>query len=106
MLHKTLDAAAPGMIRVPHPSADLGLQFEGQALFGAAGEVVQVTSNRPEEFLGAINMLRFFFGQHPQIDELVDLVGAINVFGYPEQCVEVPKTAFTLLDVGLELVPA
>ena len=47
MLHEAFDAARAGMVGVAHALADLGLQVEGQALLGAAREVVQVTAHRP-----------------------------------------------------------
>ena len=106
MLHKPLDAAAAGMIGVTHPAPDLGLQVEGQPLLGTAGEVMDMAANRPQEVLGAIEPLQLFRRQHSQLYELADIVGAIDVFGYPEQGVQVSEPALAFLDVGLELVTA
>src|SRR5947209_8377623 len=94
------------MIGVTHTSPDLGLQVEGQPLLGPAGEVMKVAADRPQEFLGAIEPLRLLRRQHPQFYELADIVGAIDVFGYPKQCVEVSEPALALFNVRLELVPA
>src|SRR6476620_11685443 len=94
------------MIGITHPSADLGLQIEAQPLLGTASEVMDVATHRPQEFLGSIEALRLFRGQHLQRDELANIIGAIDVLGYPEQCVQVSQPAFTLLNVGLELVAA
>ena len=106
VLHEALDAAAAGMIGVTHTSPDLGLQVEAQPLLGAAGEVMNVAANRPQEFLGAIEPLRLLRRQHPQLYELADIVGAIDVFGDPKQCVQVSEPALALLDVRLELITA
>src|SRR4051812_43227030 len=94
------------MIGVTHPAPDLGLQIEGEPLLGTAREVVDMAANRPQEFLGAIEPLRLFRRQYSQLYELADIVGAIDVLGYPEQGVQVPEPALAFLDVGLELVTA
>src|SRR5437588_10153554 len=94
------------MIGVAHPSPDLGLQVEGQPLLGAAGEIVDVAADRPQELLRAIEPLRLLRRQHSQLYELADIVGAIDVLGYPEQCVQVSEPALAFLDVRLELVTA
>src|SRR5260370_29058787 len=104
--HEACDAAATGMIGVAHPPPDLSLQVEGQPLLRTTGEVMDVATNGPKELLGTIESLRLFRRQHPQLYELADIVGAIDVFGYPKQCVQVSEPALTLLDVGLELVTA
>ena len=65
-----------------------------------------MATNRPKEFLGTIEALRLFERQHAQLDELADIVDAVDVFSYPEQCVQVSQPALTFLDVGLELVTA
>src|SRR5437868_4143059 len=94
------------MFGITHPSPDLGLQVEGEPLLRTAREVVDVTANRPQEFLGAIEPLRLLRRQHSQLYELADVIGAIDVLGYPKQCVQVSEPALTLFDVRLELVTA
>src|SRR5215469_567764 len=104
MLHKTFDAATAGMVGIAHPATDFCLQVESQPLLGTPGEVMQVAANGPQETLGAIEVLRFFRRQHPQLDQFPDIVGAIDVLGYPEQGVEVSQPTLALLDIGLELI--
>src|SRR5579872_6746977 len=41
-------------------------------------------------------------GEHFEIDELVDIIDAVDVFGDPEQGVEIAQAAFAFLDVGLD----
>src|SRR6266853_4544935 len=94
------------MIGVTHPVPDFGLQVEGEPLLGTAREVVEMAANRPQEVLGAVEPLRLLRRQHSQLYELADIVGAIDVLVYPEQCVQVSEPALAFLDVGLELVTA
>src|SRR5262249_41744860 len=106
MLHEPLDAAAAGMVGVAHPLADLGLQIEGQPLLGAAGEVMEVAANHPQELLGAREALRSVCREHAEVDEFPDVVGAVDVFRDPEQRMQVSQPALAFLDVRLELVTA
>src|SRR6516162_416516 len=106
MLHEALDVAAAGMVGIAHSLADLGLQIEGQPLFGAAGEVMEVAANRPQELLGARKALRSVRREHAVVDEFPDVVGAVDVFRDPEQRMQVSQPALALLDVRLELVTA
>ena len=106
MLHEALDPAAAGVIGVAHALADLSLQIEGQPLLGTAGEVMKVAANRPQEILRAREATSRFGRQHPEIDELADIIGTVDVFRDPEQRVQVSKPAFAFLDIGLELVAA
>ena len=106
VLHEPFDPAASRIIGVAHPPRDFGLQVEGEALFGAAGEVVEMAANRPQKALGAVETRRFLGRQHTQLDELADIVGAVDVFGDPEQRMQVSEPALALFDVWLELVTA
>ena len=51
--HEALDAVLPAVPGVAHAGADHRLQVEGQPLLGAAGDVVQVEAQRPQEVPGA-----------------------------------------------------
>src|SRR5260370_32563076 len=104
VLHEAFDAAAAGMIGVAHPPPDLSLQVEGQPLLRTTGEAMDVAPNGPQKLLGTIKSLRLFRRQHPQLYELADIVGALDVFGHREQCVKVSEPALPLLAVGLERV--
>ena len=100
VLHEALDASAAGVIRVTHSSTDLGLDVEGQPLLGTAGEVMNVATNRPQELLSSIEALQLVRRQHAQLDELTDIVGAIDVFGYPKQRVQVSQPPLPSLMLG------
>src|SRR5205823_10712884 len=106
MLHETFDAARAGMVGVAHPGADLGLHVEGEALLGAPGEVMEVAANGPQEALGALEPRRFLDRQYPQLNELPDVVDAVDVFGDPIQRVQIPEPALAFLDIGFELITA
>src|SRR5205807_7773957 len=60
-----------------------------KTILGAFGDEMQMTPDRPQEILRAGEALRLLGGQHLEIDELVDAVDAINIFGDPEQRVEI-----------------
>src|SRR5271165_3525373 len=106
ILHEALDPAALRIIGVAHPPPDFALQVEGEALLGAASEVMEMAADRPQKALGVVETRRFLGRQHAQLDKPADIVGAVDVFGDPEQRVQVSEPAFAFLDVWLELVAA
>ena len=106
VLHEALDAAAAGVVGVAHAGADLGLHVEGQALLGALGEIVQVAAHGPQEGLRPLEPRQLLGRQHAELDQLGDVVDAVDVFRDPEQRVQVAEAALALLDVGFELVAA
>ncbi len=89
MLHEALDAARAGMIAIAHAAPDLALMIEGQAIFGAAGDEMEMAAHRPEEILRPRETLRLLRREHVEIDEFVDVVDAIDVFRDPEQRVKI-----------------
>src|SRR5262249_6239727 len=104
VLHEALYAARPGMVGVAHAAADLGLDVEGEALLGAPRQVVEMAAHRPQEFLRPVEARRLLLAQPPYRDQLRDVVEAVDVFGEPEQRVELAQPALALLDVGLDMV--
>src|SRR6266446_6220733 len=104
ILHEPLDPAAVRVIRVAHLPRNFGLQVESEPFFGATGQIVEMAAQRPKKTLGVVEPLRLLRRQNPQLDQLADIVGAIDVLGDPEQRVQVPQAALALLDVRLELV--
>ena len=89
IFHEALDPAAPRIVGVTHPPSDLCLQVESQPLFGPAGQIVKMAADRPQEPLGVVEPLRLLRREHAQIDQLADIVDAVDVFGDPEQRVQV-----------------
>src|SRR5690348_11272457 len=80
VLHEALDAARAGMGAIPHAGADFALPIERQPVFGAAGEEMEMAAHGPEEILRPREALRLFRREHFQLDELVYVVDAIDVF--------------------------
>src|SRR6185437_11059517 len=104
VLHEALDAARPGMVGIAHAAADLALDVEGEALLGAAREVVEVAAHGPQEVLRPREARRLVGREDAELDELADLVDAVDVLGDPEEALEVAEPALALLDVGLDMV--
>ena len=102
VLGEALDAAAARPVLVAEPRGDLALQLERQAVVGAAGQIVDVAAHRGEEALGALEMARLVLGEHALGHQLAGLVDAIEIFGDPEQEMQVAQPALALLDVGLD----
>ena len=65
-----------------------------------------MAADRPKEILSALEALGLLCREHTHLDEPADIVGAVDVFGDPEQGMEVPKAAFAFLYVRLQLVSA
>ena len=104
MLHEALDILLAGMLGVAEPHGDLALDVERQPLLGAAGDEMHVAAHRPEEILAAAEQLIFLLVEHAALDQLVRLAHAVDVFGDPEQGMEIAQAAFAVLDVRLDQV--
>ncbi len=104
--HEPLHPVLPAMPRVAHAGADHRLQVEGQALLGAAGDVVQVEAHRPQEVPGPPGVARLVRGQDAAAgasgptSSPIDL-GAEHVAAHPVERLQVAQPALALLDVGL-----
>ena len=94
----------PGMLGVAEPHRDLALDVERQPLLGAAGQEVHVAADRPQEVLAAAEQLELLRLEHAALDQLLDVAHAVDVFGDPEQRVQVAQSALAVLDVGLDQV--
>jgi hypothetical protein len=77
------------------------LQVEGQAVFGAAGDHVQVAAHRPEEVLGAVERA-IFRRQQADIDQFGRIAHLVDIFADPVERVQVAQAALALLHVGLD----
>ena len=69
---------------------------------GAAAEEMHVAADRPEEILAAAKHVVFVAIEHAAGDQFLGLADAIDVFGDPEQRVQIPQAAFAIFDVGLD----
>ena len=104
VLHEALDVLHARMLGVAEPHGDLALDVERQPLLGAPGEEVHVAADRPLEVLAAAEQLELVFVEHAAVDQLFDVVDAVDVFGDPEQRVQVAQAALAVLDVGLDQI--
>ena len=92
------------MLGVAEPHRDLALDVERQPLLGAAGQEVHVAADRPQEVLAAAEQLQLVVVEHAVLDQLLEVAHAIDVFGDPEQRVQVAQAALAVLDVGLDQI--
>ena len=104
MLHEAFDIAQAWMRGVTKPHRDIALDVKRQPLFGAAGEEMHVAADRPQEILAAAKQIVFVAVVDAALDQLFRLAHAVDVFGDPEQSVQVAQAAFAVLDVGLDHV--
>ena len=104
VLHEALDVAQARMRGIAEPHRDLALDVEGQPLLGAAGDEMHVAAHRPEEILAAAEQPAFLLVEHAALDQLVRLAHAVDVFGDPEQRVQIAQAPLAVLDVGLDQV--
>ena len=100
MLHEAFDVPEARMRGVAEPHRDLALDVERQPLLGAPGEEVHVAAHRPEKVLAAAEHVVFVAVEHAALDQFLRLAHAIDVFGDPEQRVQVAQAALAVLDVG------
>ena len=101
VFHEAFDVVLPGAHDVAQPFGDRPLQVEAEALLRAAGQKMQVAAHRPEEFLAAAKQREFPRRKQTGGDEFVRIPDAIDIFGDPEQRIEIAQAALSLLDVGL-----
>src|SRR6266702_1330085 len=104
MLHEPLDVLQARMLGVAQPHRDLALDVEGQPLLGAAGEEMHVAAHRPQEIPAAAENSVFLLVEHAVLKQLLGFAHAIDVFGDPEQRVQIAQAALAVLDVGLDEV--
>ena len=104
VLHEALDVAQAGMLGVAEPHRDIALDVERQPLLGAAGEEMHVAADRPQEIFAAAEQSVFVAVEHAALDQFLGLAHAIDVFGDPEQRVQVAQAALAVLDVGLDQI--
>jgi len=106
VLHEAFDRLQAAMRLVAEALCHFGLQVEGDALLGAAGEEVQFAAHRPEKILGLAEGLVFLLREDAGLDEVGGLLDAVNIFRDPEQRVEIAQAALAFLDVGFDQVAA
>ena len=104
MLHEPLDVFQPRMLGVAQPHRDLALDVERQPLLGAAGEEMHVAAHRPQEIPAAAENSVFLLVEHAVLKQLLGFAHAIDVFGDPEQRVQIAQAAFAFLHVRFDQI--
>ncbi len=102
MFHETFDAGEAAAARIAESIGDLPLHVEAQDFLGAAGKEMQMAADPPEEFLAAVKQPIFAPREQAGLDEIGGLAHAVDVFGDPEQGVEIAQPAFALFHVRLD----
>ena len=104
VLHEALDLLEPRVLGVAEPHRDLALDVERQPFLRAAHEEVHVAADRPQEVLAAAEQLELVAVEHAGLGQLLHLAHAIDIFGDPEQGVQVAQAALAVLDIGLDQI--
>src|SRR5581483_9457163 len=104
VLHKSFDILQAGVFGVAQPHGYLALNVERKTFFGAAHQEVHVTPHRPEEILAATEQLIFLLVEDASLDQLVRLAHAVDIFGNPEQRVQIAYSTLAVLHVCLDQI--
>ena len=104
VLHEAFDILHAGMRGITEPDRDLALHVERQPLLGAAGKEMDVAANRPQEIGAAAEGAVFLRVEHAVFQQFIGLAHAVDVFGDPEQRMQVAQATLAVLDVGLDQI--
>jgi len=104
VLHEALDVLHAGMAGVAEPHRHLALDVERQPLLRTLGVEVHVAADRPEEILAAAEGAVFLRIEHAALDQLAGLPHPVDVFGDPEQRVQVAQATLAVLHVRFDQV--
>ena len=77
VFHEPFDAARASPVPVTQQPRYLGLQVESQAILAAPCEKMQLAADIPKKPLGPVKTVRFFFCQHPPVDNVRNLVDLV-----------------------------
>ena len=102
VLHAALDTAHAGLVLVAERGRQLGLDVEGQALLGAAGQHMHEAADGPQEVLAPAKGVDLLGGEQAGLDRARANVVAVDVLDQPMQRMEIAQAALTVLDVGLD----
>ena len=73
-------------------------------VFGAPGGEMEMRAHLPQKPFGAGEADLLSARQQAAFDQIGEAVGAIEIFGDPEQSMEVTQTALAILDIGLQQI--
>ncbi len=102
--HEALGRALAFAREIAEPGGNRLLKVEAQALLGAAGHEMQMAAHRHQEFFAAAEKRKLPRRENACGDQIFRVAHPRDVFGDPEQRVEIAQAAFALLDVGLDEV--
>ena len=100
--HESLNGGGARAVGVSKAGRNLALKIEGQAVVGAAGEIVEIAAHRREEIMGFHEAAGGVIVNDAVVGELADVGNAVEVLREPEQSMQIAKAALVFLDVGLE----
>ncbi len=106
VVHEALDGALARAIREAHSRRDFTLEVEGQAVFRAAGDRVEMAAHRPEERLGAAEAAVLGLVQQSDRDQFGHVADLVDVLADPIQRVEIAQAALALFHVGFDDIAA
>ncbi len=106
VLHEAFDGAQTALVLVTELLGKHRLDFEGEALFGAAGDEVEQAPNRPEEVFAAAEGCYLLIREDAHLDAFGADFGAVKILRQPVERVEIAEAALAVLNVGLDLVAA
>ncbi len=91
VLHEALDPVEAGAVDVAEPLRDHPLLIERQPLLRAAGDEMQLAAHPPQELLAAAEQPVLLAREQAGFHEFGGFAHAVDVFGDPEQRVEVAQ---------------
>ena len=104
MLHETFDRGGAGAVHIAQARRDVALQIEGQAVFGPAGEIVDVAAHRGQEIVSLDEARGGLVVDDALVGELAHVGDAVEIFGDPVQCVEIAQAPLVLFDIGFQAI--
>ena len=104
MFHEPFDIRQARMVHIAQLLRNASLLIKAQALFRAAGLKVQLAAYPPQKFFAALKGLQFFAGKQARFDHFLRIIDTVNIFGDPEQSIEIAQAALALFDIGLDQI--
>jgi hypothetical protein len=102
VLHEAFDVLEPAVRCVAEPLGQFRLLVEGQPVAALGRHEVQMAAHRPQKILALEEAGKLASGEQAHFRQFGMGLGAVDVFGDPEQRVEVAQAPLAVLDVGLD----
>ena len=106
VLHESFDRALARAVGKLHPRGNFALHIEGQPVFGAPGDRVQMAPHRPEKVLGTAERAVFSRGQQPGADQFGHIADVVDIFADPVERVQIAQAALALFHIGFDHIAA